>query len=165
MAEWEALAARHYRELAPLKPGAREVLARCRASGRGVALFTACRPELCRTALDRLALTDSFDRVVYAETLGMEKHRPECFVRLSELLGVRPEACALFDDSPGNCAAARAAGMVVIGVYDAFYHDRQEELAAVCHRRIGSLAELGELPFSPPPVPSGTAGMERLCRL
>lgn len=147
MAEWEALAARHYREFAPLKPGARELLERCRGTGRGVALFTACRPELCRAALERFDLAGSFDHIVYAEEIGLEKHRPECFARLSGLLDTPAGECALFDDSPANCAAARAVGMVVIGVYDAYYHDRQGELAAVCHRVVDGLDALGELPL------------------
>ena len=44
MAERDASAGRHYRELAPLKPGAEEFLLQCRDEGRPMAVFTACRP-------------------------------------------------------------------------------------------------------------------------
>ena len=50
MAEWDALAAHHYRDLAPLKAGAAELLAKYRAENIPMAMFTACRPELCRMA-------------------------------------------------------------------------------------------------------------------
>ena len=53
MAEWDALADRHYRELAPLKPGAEDFLRRCAAQKIPLAVFTACRPALCRAALER----------------------------------------------------------------------------------------------------------------
>lgn len=142
MAEWEELARRHYAELVPLKPGAAEFLRQCRAEGRPMAMFTACRPALCRAVLERFGLAGYFDHVVYAEEIGLEKHDPRCFVRLSQLIGTDPVCCTLFDDSPSNCATAQAAGMKAVGVYDDFYANRQEELKAVCGRYVRSLEEL-----------------------
>lgn len=144
MAEWEDLARRHYAELVPLKPGALELLRRYRAEGRPMALFTACRPVLCRAVLERFGLMEYFGHIVYAEEIGLEKYDPQCFVRLSQLIGADPARCTLFDDSPSNCAAARAAGMETVGVYDGYYAPRQEEMRAVCHRYVRSLEELLE---------------------
>ena len=141
MAEWDSLAEHHYRELAPLKPGAEGFLRRCKAEGRPMAIFTACRPALCQTVLKRFGLWELFDHIVYAEEIGLEKRDPRCFVRLSELLGAPPEECTLFDDSPDNCATARKAGMSAVGVYDAYYAARQDELKAVCSRYIRSFEE------------------------
>lgn len=142
MAEWDALAERHYRELAPLKPGAEEFLRQCAAQGRPMAIFTACRPALCRAALERFGLWELFGHIVFAEEIGLEKRDPQCFVELSARLGAPPEACTLFDDSPDNCATAARAGMTAVGVYDAYYAGRQEELKAVCARYIRSFEEL-----------------------
>ena len=142
MAEWDRLARRHYQELAPLKPGAAKFLRQCRGEGRPMAVFTACRPTLCEVALKRFGLWDLFGHIVYAEEIGLEKRDPRCFVRLSRLLDAPPEQCTLFDDSPDNCATAAKAGMVAVGVYDAYYAARQEELKAVCSRYILSFEEL-----------------------
>ncbi len=142
MAEWDRLAERHYRELAPLKPGAEAFLRQCAAQGRPMALFTACRPAMCRAALDRFHLTGLFRPIVFAEELGLEKRDPRCFLRLSELLDVPPEHCTLFDDSPDNCATAVKAGMSAAGVYDAYYEARQEELKSVCSWYVRSFEEL-----------------------
>lgn len=142
MAEWDSLAQRHYRELAPLKPGAEAFLRQCAAEGRPMAVFTACRPALCRAVLERFRLDGLFRQVVFAEEIGLEKRNPQCFVRLGELLGVPPEACVLFDDSPDNCATAARAGMDTVGVYDSYYDGRQDELRAVCRRYVHSLQEL-----------------------
>lgn len=142
MAEWDALAAHHYRDLAPLKAGAAELLAKYRAENIPMAMFTACRPELCRMALERFGLTGYFQHIVYAEEIGLEKHDPACFIRLSELLGLSPAECTLFDDSPANCATARAAGMRVVGVYDDLYAGSQDEMRGLCGRYVGSLDEL-----------------------
>lgn len=142
MAEWDSLAQRHYRELAPLKPGAEEFLRQCRGEGRPMAIFTACRPALCGAVLERFRLRELFDQVIFAEEIGLEKRDPRCFVRLSELLGAPPEDCTLFDDSPDNCATAMKAGMTAVGVYDDYYASRQDELKSVCSRYVRSLEEL-----------------------
>lgn len=141
MAEWEALAEHHYAHLVQLKPGAAALLEKCKTEGIPMALFTACRASLCRTVLARYDLERYFDHIVFAEEIGLEKYDPRCFTRLSEILGVPPEDCTLFDDSPANCATARAAGMAAVGVYDDFYAHRQEELKAACSRYVGSLEE------------------------
>lgn len=142
MAEWDSLAEHHYRDLAPLKPGAEAFLHQCAAEGRPMAIFTACRPALCRTVLERFGLTGLFRQIVFAEEIGLEKRDPLCFVRLSELLGAPLAECTLFDDSPDNCATAAKAGMDTMGVFDSYYAHRQEELKAVCRRYVRSLEEL-----------------------
>ena len=142
MAEWDSLAQRHYRELAPLKPGAEEFLHQCGAEGRPMSVFTACRPALCRTVLERFRLRELFDHVIFAEEIGLEKRDPRCFVELSRRLGAAPGKCVLFDDSPDNCATAMRAGMPAVGVYDAYYENRQDELKAVCRWYIRSFEEL-----------------------
>ena len=142
MAEWDALAERHYRELAPLKPGAAEFLRQCHGEGRSLALFTACRPSLSRAVLERFHLWELFSRTVFAEDIGLEKSDPACFARLSELVGVPLKECTLFDDYPENCAAAAKAGMRTVGVFDAHYAHRQEELKAVCHRYVRSFEDI-----------------------
>lgn len=142
MSEWDAMAGLHYRELARLKPGAEDYLRQCRAEGRPMALFTACRPAMCRAVLDRFQLTDLFGHIVFAEEIGLEKRDPQCFVALGRLLGVPLGDCVLFDDSPDNCATAQKAGMTAVGVYDGYYAGRQEELKAACSRYILSFQEL-----------------------
>ena len=142
MSEWDAMAGLHYRELARLKPGAEDYLRQCRAEGRPMALFTACRPAMCRAILDRFQLTDLFGHIVFAEEIGLEKRDPQCFVALGRLLGVPLGDCVLFDDSPDNCATAQKAGMTAVGVYDGYYAGRQEELKAACSRYIRSFQEL-----------------------
>lgn len=147
MAEWEGLAEHHYRELVHLKEGAEEYLRLCRGLGRKTALFTACRPNLCRAVLERFGLADCFDHIVFAEEIGLEKHDPRCFAELARRIGAEAEQCVLFDDSPSTCATAREAGMTVVGVLDEFYAHRREELEKVCHRCVRSLMELEEEPL------------------
>lgn len=142
MEEWRSMAWDAYAHQCPLKPGVRAFLDRCAEAGERMALVTACVPELCRAALDRHGLADAFERLIFAQEMGLEKRDPEVFFRSAALLGVAPEDCTLYEDAPGNCAAAKSAGMTVVGVYDPFYESRQEELRQSCHRYIRSFEEL-----------------------
>ena len=112
-----------------------------------MAVFTACRPAMCRLALERFGLRDFFDAVVCAEEIGLEKRNPECFVELGRRLGAPLGECTLFDDSPDNCATAAKAGMNTVGVYDAYYAARQDELKAVCRRYVRTLEEMEGCPL------------------
>lgn len=141
-AEWLAMARDWYARRVELKPGVEAFLTRCREEGRSMALFTACQPPLCEPVLERFKLRDFFSHIVYAEELGYEKHDPRCFAALCQRLDTVPDVCTLFDDSPYNCATARASGMEVVGVCDRFFRSREEELSAVAHRCIRSFEEL-----------------------
>lgn len=142
MDEWEELARYQYTHVVPLKAGAKELLEKCRAEGIPMSLFTACRAPLCMATLRRFGIENYFDHIVFAEEIGLEKHDPRCFTRLCELIGEEPANCTLFDDSPSNCATARAAGMAAVGVYDFFYSPRWDEMQKICTRCVHSLEEL-----------------------
>ena len=142
IAEWMELAAGKYGVEVPLKPHVKEYLDRCREAGHRMAVFTACVPEHCRAAMDHLGLTPYFERVIYAQELGVDKKNPEIFRRVAESLGVRPRDCVLFDDSLTACKAATAAGMTVVGVYDDYFQDAAADLRELCDQYIRDFGEL-----------------------
>ena len=141
MAEWMELAKDNYAHVA-LKPYVREYLDALRARGEQMAIFTSCVPAHCRTALAVHGLAPYFERVIFAQELGMDKSDPAIFRRVTELLGVEAGECVFFDDSVKSCRSAKAAGMQVIGVYDPFFESTKAEMPAACHRFIGSFAEM-----------------------
>lgn len=65
--------------------------------------------------MDRL-----FDHVVGADCVANPKPAPDTFLLCAELMGVRPEACVVFEDSPLGLDAARAANMTGIDVLKEF---------------------------------------------
>lgn len=142
MDEWMALAGDAYSHRVPLKPGALEFLTLSRQMGEQMVLVTACVPELCWAVLERHKLTSFFSSILFAQELGVEKRDPRYFQAVLNRLEVRAEDCTLFEDSPGACRTAREAGIQVVGVYDPFYEDYQEELREVSHRYIRSFTEL-----------------------
>lgn len=142
MAEWMDMAWDAYAHHVPMKPGARAFLDRCRADGEELALVTACVPELCRAALARHELESYFPQIVYVQELGLEKRDPRAFALTLERLGAEASACTMYEDSPGGCASAKAAGLTVVGVYDPFYAGHEAEMRAVCDQYIRSFTEL-----------------------
>ena len=142
MEQWMDLARDAYANHIPLKPGVREFLARKQAEGERMVILTACVPELCFSLLERHGLADTFETVIFAQDMGLEKKEPEVYLRAMEQMGVSPEESVFFEDGPGNCAAAKSVGMTVVGIYDPFYETQQEEMKELCHRYILSFEEL-----------------------
>lgn len=141
IAEWMELAKDAYNHV-PLKPFVREYLEKCRAAGRRMAVFTACVPEHCRAAAAHHGLDIYFERVIFAQELGADKKSPAVFRQAAELLGVRPQECVFFDDSLTACKGAKAAGMTVVGVQDAYSGGNQAGMREVCDQYIADFGEL-----------------------
>ena len=57
-----------------------------------------------------------FDVVVTADQVAEPKPSPDVYLRACELLGAAPSRSIALEDSPTGVAAARAAGMFVIGI-------------------------------------------------
>ena len=66
-----------------------------------MAVFTACVPEHCRSAMEHLGLTPYFERVIYAQELGVDKKSPAIFRRVARSWASAPgSACSLTTPSP-----------------------------------------------------------------
>ena len=142
MAEWMELAGDLYAGSVPETPGERAFLERMRARGERMAVVTSAVLVLCRSALIQLGLLPYFERIFFAQELGMDKSDPAIFAKATELLGVTPQECNFFDDSVKSCRSAKASGMTVIGVYDPFFEGTKDEMPLVCDRFIRDFGEM-----------------------
>ena len=145
MAEWMDLAKDAYAHVT-VKPGVRAYLKQCKAEGRQMAVVTSSVPAHCHTALERLDLEKYFQRITFAQELGLEKRDPEIWRIAAREGGVRPEDCTVFDDSLAACKGARQALMRVVGVYDGFFAADEKEMRGFCDVYIKSFEELLWLP-------------------
>jgi HAD superfamily hydrolase (TIGR01509 family) len=68
------------------------------------------------TGLGRVGVKDAFDVVIAVDDVGVPKPAPDLYLRVCELLGIDPQRSVALEDSPPGVAAARAAGLIVIGV-------------------------------------------------
>jgi HAD superfamily hydrolase (TIGR01509 family) len=96
-------------------PGSAELVRELQ--GRTPVAVASNTPErLVRGALACAGVAELFDVVVTADQVVEPKPSPDVYLRACELLGAAPSASVALEDSPTGVAAARAAGMFVIGI-------------------------------------------------
>jgi HAD superfamily hydrolase (TIGR01509 family) len=97
--------------------GARELLHTLRERGTPIALVSNSPARFVLRSLEIVGFGDRFGAVVSAHEVEAPKPSPEPYLEACRRLGVEagPEVVAL-EDSPTGVAAARAAGLTVIGV-------------------------------------------------
>lgn len=83
---------------------------------KGKPLAVASSASTTTEMLKKVELTEYF-QVVADGNLGLpKKPDPAIFLKASELLGVKPEKCLVFEDSPAGLKAAENAGMNFVAV-------------------------------------------------
>lgn len=104
-----------YREIyAPhlrLLPGLQEFLEQARERSLQLALATAGDHTNIAFTIDGLGVRSFFDALIGSEDVRHGKPHPEVFLLSAQKLGVAPEKCVVFEDSPAGVEAALRAGM------------------------------------------------------
>jgi HAD superfamily hydrolase (TIGR01509 family) len=97
--------------------GARELLERLRRRGTPIGLVSNSPFAFVQRSLELVGFEDCFDVVLSAHEVAAPKPAPDPYLEACRRLGVEPgpDVVAL-EDSPTGVAAARAAGLTVIGV-------------------------------------------------
>jgi HAD superfamily hydrolase (TIGR01509 family) len=81
-------------------------------------------------------------RLFSGQTLGTPKPAPDLFLHAARAMKVKPQNCAVIDDSPTGCLAARNAGMTCFGFAA---HDDGQRLSAVGATVFHDMSELTAL--------------------
>ena len=101
-----------------LKPGAKELLAYLRETGRGVAMASSSLRERALNLLNQHGVAEYFQQFVFAGEVERGKPAPDVFLKACEKLGQAPGECLVLEDSEAGIQAAYAAGVPVICVPD-----------------------------------------------
>ena len=101
-----------------LKKGLFELLDYLQDKGVRLAVATATPRERTLKYLEKIGAADRFDAVVCGDMVTSGKPDPEIYLTAARELGLPPENCAAFEDSPNGLKAARAAGCQVIMIPD-----------------------------------------------
>ena len=123
----------------PIKPYAKECVLACRKAGAATALASSNSLDSVKFYLEKAGMESNFDVLVSGDSSLRSKPAPDIFLRASELLGINPAKCTVFEDSPNGLRAARAAGMRVYIIPDLIPYE--DSLSQYCD---GVLKNLGE---------------------
>ena len=63
-----------------------------------------------------LCLEHAFAAIIAGEDVTRGKPAPDIFLKAAAAMGLAPEQCVVFEDAPAGVAAAKAAGMRVVGI-------------------------------------------------
>lgn len=119
----------------PIYPGLEDVIFQFRASQIPLAIVSGAKRQEIEIVLDRSNLATSFDLIVSSDDVKTSKPDPTGFlVALERLqqqypdLELIPANCLVIEDSPAGIAAAKRAGMSVVGVANTYpYHMIQRQ--------------------------------------
>ena len=114
----------------------RRTLAQLRSRGYLLAIGSSSRNT--KYILERTALTEYFDAISDGTNITKSKPDPEVFLKAAQFLQVSPSDCAVIEDAVSGIEAAKAAGMMSVGIGDAIPADLPD-------RKIGSFGELLEV--------------------
>ncbi|MDG2941848.1 beta-phosphoglucomutase family hydrolase [Exercitatus varius] len=83
---------------------------------RVMALGTGSHRNMVNMLLDKFELRRYFNAIVDADEVSAHKPDPETFLKCAEKVGVRPQACLVFEDADLGVQAALNGGMDVFDV-------------------------------------------------
>ncbi len=95
-------------------PGTLELLDKLKQAGKKIVLGSASKNA--PLILERTQMAAYFDAVIDGTSVSKAKPDPEVFTKGAESVSVPYEKCIVFEDSVAGIQAAKAAGMLAIGV-------------------------------------------------
>ena len=123
---------------ADVDPKTRNTLAELRKRGYRLALGSSSKNA--RFILSQVGLAAAFDAIVDGNDIAKAKPDPEVFLKAAAALGLAPGQCAVIEDAAAGLEAAKAGGMLALGIGP----------AADCPQadaRINELSDLLGFPF------------------
>lgn len=129
-AHLSTLTDRIYGELTAVFPGVPELIALLREKKIPMGIASSSeRPWIERT-LKRLDIEGIFDPIVTAADVGVGKPDPAVYLEAARRMGYEPADCCAIEDSFNGLSAAKAAGMVCIGLHHPGHATYVQDLSA-----------------------------------
>lgn len=112
----------------PGMPGAVESIHRFKDAGYKLAIGTSLDKEFLDIVLKSLDVSNFFDVIVTGDQIKNGKPDPETYLKVSNLLGLPPVKCVVFEDAQSGIQSAKAAGAWCIAIEneDAISQDTHE---------------------------------------
>lgn len=122
------------------KPFAVKALSVLKDHGFALGLATSSYRPVAERELEPFGMQAYFDSITCGDEIEHGKPAPDIYLLAAERLGMRPEECAVVEDSPNGVRAGAAAGMSVFLVPDTI--EPTPEIRSMCVDVLGSLDEL-----------------------
>src|SRR3989344_6528662 len=98
--------------------GVHQAIDVCRRAGLPLAIASSSFTPVIDAVLEKVGIRSEFSVIHSAENEPYGKPHPAVFITTSQKLGVAPQFCLVFEDSPNGVLAAKAARMKGIAVPD-----------------------------------------------
>lgn len=95
--------------------GARTTVAELRRRGYRLAVVSSSPREYIEYIVEKLGVSDCFEALLSGDKIAHPKPAPDIYLSAAEALEVKPEECAVVEDSENGSRAAKAAGMTCFG--------------------------------------------------
>ncbi|SMX28258.1 Phosphorylated carbohydrates phosphatase [Pelagimonas phthalicica] len=100
----------------PAMPGVVDLVARAQRNNWGLAVVTNAMRLNAEAMLEAIGLSTAFDVIVIGEECPKGKPDPAPYTIAMQQLGVNPDRCIAFEDSPSGMRAAAASGAYPVGI-------------------------------------------------
>lgn len=127
-AEWIEMAKYKYAHEVPMKPGALSFLRYLKEQGIRAGIATSNSRELLDAVMDSLGLDQYIDCNMTSCEAGAGKPAPDIYLKVAKRLGVSPEECLVFEDTPAGIQAGHNAGIRVCAMEDSHVADQKSEV-------------------------------------
>ena len=128
---------------APLKPGAKELLAYLKQQEIPAIVASSNNREFVDLLLERGGIADYFIGSISGDDVSRAKPDPEIVLKAVAQLGVAPDSCLMLEDSLNGIKASHAAGVPVVMVPDLIAPNAEAE--AKCLAIVASLLDVPAL--------------------
>ena len=93
---------------------------------RGYLLALGSSSKNAKYILEKVNLLSAFDKISDGNNIVRSKPDPEVFLKAAEFLGVSPTTCAVVEDAKAGIDAAKAGGMLAVGIGDAASYEKTD---------------------------------------
>ena len=104
----------HRLDTIPANDGLISLLSQIKSAGLKLAVATSSSPEIANLLLNKCGIASFFDAIVTTTEAGKSKPSPDVYLLAAQKIGVSPEYCIVFEDSPNGLSAAKSAGMFCV---------------------------------------------------
>lgn len=102
----------------------RDTLKELRKEGYKLAIGSSSKNA--RFILEKVGLLDEFDAISDGNNITHSKPNPEVFQKAGQFLNEDPKDCVVVEDAYAGIDAAKAAGMIAVGIGDASGYDKAD---------------------------------------